>query len=248
MTSERDRVSLTPLFFTTRRQARLVGAVFVLAAAICWLAAGYELGELRALASADGSASFDDRTARAQVGVWIAIAQAACAVLVAVAFLPWLHQVRANLRALGARRLRYRREWTWLGFAVPGLNLYRPYQVVSEVWRGSDPGCTSPLDWQRLSTPRLVPAWWVLLVAWVTLETVSALLELSGPTFVRTGAALGLAADVSGAASASLAYLLVVRISAAQDAKWIARSGLEPATQATSAASPFSTAGLERPM
>ena len=36
---ELERVSLAPLFFTTRRQARLVGAVFVLAAAICWLAA-----------------------------------------------------------------------------------------------------------------------------------------------------------------------------------------------------------------
>jgi hypothetical protein len=244
-----DRVSLMPLFFTTRRQSRLVGAVFVLAAAMWWVAAGYDLGELRALADA-GALESGDKLARARVGIWIAIAQAACAVLVAVAFLPWLHQVRGNLRAFGARRMRFRREWTYLGFAIPLLNLYRPYQVVSEIWRGSDPASTSPVDWQRLPTSRLVLAWWVLLVGWAVLEGASMLLLgiASGRTVVQTAHAIALAADVSGATSASLAYFLVVRVSAAQDAKWIARGHLEPATHAPSAASPFSTAGLGRPM
>jgi hypothetical protein len=200
-----------------------VGAVFVLAAALCWLAAGYDLGELRALRHA-GDLEPGEKRAHAQVGTWIALAQAACAVLVAVAFLPWLHQVRANLRALGARRLRFGREWIYLGFAIPGLNLYRPYQVVSEVWRGSDPACESPVDWQRLATPRLVLGWWLLLVSWVLLELLSGLLLAFASGFERilTAHALGFVADVSGAASASLAYFLVARISAAQDAKWSA--------------------------
>ena len=230
-----DPVSLMPLFFTTRRQARLVGAVFVLAAALCWVAAGYDLGELRALASLDGALEPSDRIAHERVGVWIAIAQGVCAVLVAVAFLPWLHQVRANLRALGARRLRFRREWTYFGFAIPGLNLYRPYQVVSEIWRGSDPASASPVDWQRLPTSRLVLAWWVLLVAWVSLEGLSTLLLglASGLPGIQMAGVLALAADVSGAASASLGYFLVVRISAAQDAKWSAHGhGGAPVTAA----------------
>jgi uncharacterized protein DUF4328 len=219
-----DRVSLMPLFFTTSRQVRGVGAVFVMAAAVCWIAAGYDLGELRTLASSAGSLDATDRLVHERVGVWVAIAQGACAVLLAAAFLPWLHQVRANLRALGARRLRFRREWTYLGFAVPGLNLYRPYQVVSEIWRGSDPVTGNPLDWQHLRTSRLVLAWWVLLVAWLSLEGISTLLleVTAGLARIQTAHAIGLAADVCGAASASLGYLLVVRISAAQDAKWSA--------------------------
>jgi hypothetical protein len=222
MNRSADRVSLMPLFFTTRRQARLVGAVFVLAAAMCWVAAGYDLGELRALVSLGESPEPVDKLAHAQVGIWIAIAQVACAVLVAAAFLPWLHQVRANLRALGTRRLRFRREWTYLGFAIPVLNLYRPYQVLSEIWRGSDPESASPLDWQRRPTSRLVLAWWVLLVGWVSLEGLSALLLglASGLARMQAAHALALVADLSGAASASLGYFLVVRISAAQDAKW----------------------------
>jgi hypothetical protein len=246
-----DRVNLRPLFFSTQRQARLVGAVFVLAAAMCWVAAGYDLAELRALASAGESIEPGGAVARARVGLWIAIAQGACAVLVAVAFVPWLHQVRENLRALGTRRLRFGLEWTYLGFAVPVVHLYRPYQVVSEIWRASDPACTSPVDWQRLPASRLVLAWWVLLVSWVSLEGFSAaLLEFtSGLAPTLLAHALGLTADVSGAGSASLAYFLVIRISAAQDAKWRAVSGhLEPATPAASAASQFSTASFGPPM
>jgi len=102
---------------------------------------------------------FDDAdSAHAEAGRGVAVAQIGCAVLVASVFLPWLYQARANLRALGARRLRFSREWTYLGFAIPVLNAYRPYQVVSEVWRGSDPSSLDPLDWQRLPTSRLVLA------------------------------------------------------------------------------------------
>ena len=44
-----DRVNMLPLYFSTRRMARVLGIVFVLAAAIGWVAAGYDLGELRAI-------------------------------------------------------------------------------------------------------------------------------------------------------------------------------------------------------
>jgi len=224
MKTDGDRTSLLPVYFSTRVHAQVVGAAFVLAAAVSWLAAGYDLGELRTVAAIQNGASLApaERLAHAQAGRLLGVAQLACAALLAAVFLPWLHEARANLRALGARRLRFGREWTYLGFAIPLLNAFRPYQVVSEIWRGSDPASRDPLEWQRVPTGRLVTAWWVALVAWVALELLAGLLVGLAPglTAIQLARALSLAADVSAAASASLGYFVVTRISAAQDAKW----------------------------
>ena len=226
MKPDPDALNMLPLYFSARRSARVLGIVFVLAAAISWVAAGYELGELRAMAAVDGGAKLGQEAliAHAEAGRGIALAQLACAVLVASVFCPWLYQARANLRALGARRLRFGREWTYLGFAIPGLNAYRPYQVVTEVWRGSDPASLDPLGWQRLPSSRLVLMWWVGLVGWVACEGFAALLLRIAPGIehVETAHAIGLAGDVGAAVSASLGYFVVARISAAQDAKWAA--------------------------
>jgi hypothetical protein len=223
-----EPLNMRPLFFSTRRFARAVAGAFVLAAAVAWLAAGYDLGELRAFTHADGTPALDAaaKLAHAEAGRRIAIGQLACAVLVAALFVPWLHQVRANLRALGTRRLRFSREWTYFAFAIPVLNAYRPYQVVSEVWRASDPASTDPVDWQRVRSSRLVLAWWVGLAAWVAFEAISALLLRIAPGLhtVQVAHALSFAGDVGAALSASLGCFVVTRISAAQDEKWAARS------------------------
>ncbi len=233
MRAESDRVSLLPVFHTTRIHAQVVGAAFILVAAVSWLAVGYDVGELRTVAAIQGGDSLSptERLAHAQAGRLLGVAQLACAVLLAAAFLPWLLEARANLRALGARRLRFGREWTYLGFAIPLLNAFRPYQVVSEVWRGSDPASRDPLEWHRLPTGRLVTAWWVALVAWVALELLAGLLFRLAPGLaaIQLAGAVSLTADLSAAASASLGYFVVTRISAAQDAKWRAFSSGEPA-------------------
>lgn len=209
------------LYFSTRRTARVLGILFVLAAALGWVAAGYDLGELRVIHRGEALAPAAV-LAHDAAGERIAAAQIACAVLLAAVFVPWLHQARANVRALGARRMRFGREWTWLGFAIPVLNAYRPYQVVSEVWRTSDPASVDPLGWQRLHAARLVLAWWLGLVGWVVLAVAGELLLRIAPgvAHVQIAHALALAGDISAAVGASLGYFIVMRISAAQDAKW----------------------------
>jgi hypothetical protein len=220
MSRESDS-NMLPLYFSTRRMARVLALVFVIAAALGWVAAGYDLGELRVIHSGAqlGPAAV---VAHDAAGERIAAAQIACAVLVAALFVPWLHQARANVRALGARRLRFGREWTYLGFAVPVLNAYRPYQVVSEVWRSSDPASVDPLGWQRLPSTPLVLAWWVGLAGWVVFASLAELLLRFAPgiAHVQIAHALALAGDLGAAVSASLGYFVVARISAAQDAKW----------------------------
>jgi hypothetical protein len=125
------------------------------------------------------------------------------------------------VRALGVRRLAYRREWTILGFLVPFLNAFRPYQVVREIWQASDPSTGDPMAWKRVTAPRLLAAWWALFVAYFVVEALSLTLLHSAITMgqIRLGYWMALAADVCAGVSASFAYFVVVRISEAQDAK-----------------------------
>jgi hypothetical protein len=246
MSRKLEVVNLRPLFFGTRRFSRVLGVIFVLAAAVGWIAVGYDLGELRAVAATRGGEPLGAAAllAHAEAGRRIALTQIACAVLVAAVFVPWLHQARANVRALGARRLRFGREWTYLAFAIPVLNAYRPYQVVSEIWRSSDPASVDPLGWQRLPSSRLVLTWWLALVGWIACDALAALLLAIAPGVERTQIAhvLALAGDVSAAAAASFGYFLVTRISDAQDAKWAAFGRSEFADLGADAARTFGPA------
>lgn len=213
-----------PLFVSTQSTTRLLGALFVAMAAMSWIQAGYDLGEVRILGALQTGLELPERerVARVEAGRMLGAAQLGCAVVVAALFLPWLYHVRVNVRALGARRLRFRREWTWLGFLMPGLNLWRPVQVLSEVWRGSDPSTDDPLAWQRRPTPWLVWVWWILLVAWPLLE-ISSLLLLEHATVLsrlQLGRALSLAGNVCSAGAATAAYFLVSHVCRAQEARW----------------------------
>lgn len=78
----------------------------------------------------------------------------------AVCFIRWLMQARRNVDALGARGLAHSPQWALWGWFVPIMNLFRPYQVVDEVWRGSDPQPGRPLGTMSESAPGWMTAWW----------------------------------------------------------------------------------------
>jgi hypothetical protein len=84
-------------------------------------------------------------------------------------FIAWLHRAHGNLYAIGAQYPRYSRGtaiWSWF---VPILNLWRPKQVINDVWRGSDPD--APADqgdtWRAAAPPLLYAVWWFV---WVVLN------------------------------------------------------------------------------
>ncbi len=145
-----EHTSLLPPFVPTRRSVRALGVMFVLSAAISWIAVGYDFSQVRlAMIVPDGQTlSEQTRTAQARIGAFVGMGQFVLLAITGVTFLVWLHRVRVNVRALGARRLSYARQWTILGFLIPVLNALRPYQVVREIWQASDPGSGDPLACQ----------------------------------------------------------------------------------------------------
>jgi hypothetical protein len=230
MNANSDRIDSDPSFtpYTdTRALARLAAAAFVLMAAVCWTAAGYDIGEVRSVGAvaAEGAHDHARHLAHQKAGMLLRVAQLTGALLVAAAFLPWLYQVRANLRAFGLRHLRFSREWTYLSFVVPGLNAVRPLRVVSEVWRGSVSRSSDPVAWRTLATPGLVTTWWLTFVAWVVVGAgASILISLATSIGARiVGHGFALLADGAAALSASLGYLLVMRIQRAQEERSASR-------------------------
>lgn len=114
--------------------------------------------------------------------------------LVAIAFLAWLWRARKNLRALGARRVKYSVGWVIGGFLIPILNLFLPYRIVSEVWRGSDPE-----DGGEGSVVGLVLTWWILFVALGLADFAL------GPVFLDPGDGPSVTTRVLGGSVASVA-------------------------------------------
>ena len=94
-----------------------------------------------------------------------ALAEYALYVLVAVAFLVWLHRVVTNSHGLGEQGLRFTPGWAVGWWFIPFANLVRPAQVMSETWRASDPQHTrSDVRSRRQVSIAVVGLWWALFV------------------------------------------------------------------------------------
>ena len=104
---------------------------------------------LRGLAAGNQAASADTQTIAdrmAALGVASAGAQLAAGIL----FCMWMNRSHHNARALGAKTMRFGpNAWGW--FFCPIVQLWYPYQVVSELWTAVN---------SRKSMPMTMPTWW----------------------------------------------------------------------------------------
>ncbi|MEU8971171.1 DUF4328 domain-containing protein [Streptomyces monashensis] len=74
-----------------------------------------------------------------------------------VAFVVWLWRARINAELMsGAAAFRRSRSWAVGAWIAPVVNLWIPYQVVSDVWRASAPRRSVPVT--------LIKAWWALFI------------------------------------------------------------------------------------
>ena len=101
------------------------------------------------------------------------------AALVSLVFwLMWVHRTYQNLRALNAEGLRYSPGWAVAYYFIPIVQLFRPFQVMRETWRASDPRHEGGTSWRNAPEPILVNVWWALelfaiglAVLWAAFET-----------------------------------------------------------------------------
>ena len=211
-----------PLRRPARRARRALWVSILLALA----SAAANLGDTRAARLVVGDAS-----GTGDLYLWVGVVQAGWFVITAWLWLAWFRRAYLNLPALGARRLRFRPWWAVGAWLVPVFSLFRPKQVLNDVWRASDPDL--PPDqadaWRRRPVAELLGWWWLVflasvLVRSITTEAVHAaadfmLLGLLPEQFDRFQASAGMQvlADLLTVVCGLLALRVVRRTTARQD-------------------------------
>ncbi len=94
-----------------------------------------------------------------------------------VTFLMWMYKSHSILEALGAKTLEYSPGWTIAAFIVPFYSIVRPFQVMSEIWRASDPNRDDQQSWRWENPPRILRWWWGFVLLRVVVQTILSKLE-----------------------------------------------------------------------
>ena len=212
-------------YLPLRRPARRARAALGVSILLALASGAANLGDTRAarLLAGDGASAGD-------LYLWVGVVQAGWFLVTAGLWLAWFRRAYLNLPALGARRLRFRPWWAVGAWLVPVFSLFRPKQVLNDVWRASDPDL--PPDqadtWRRRPVAELLGWWWLaflasVLVRSITTEAVHAaadlmLLGLLPERFERfqPSAGMQILADLLTVLCALLALRVVRRATARQ--------------------------------
>ncbi|GLY49635.1 DUF4328 domain-containing protein [Lentzea sp. NBRC 102530] len=94
-------------------------------------------------------------------------------VVAGIAFVVWMNQARFNADTITSKhQARWTNMWVFVGWIIPVANLFIPYAVMQDVWRGSDR--TQPMvGLRQRPLSGLVRAWWLCWIGSNVLATVS---------------------------------------------------------------------------
>ena len=127
-------------------------------------------------------------------------------------FIAWLFRAYKNVQALGARQMRFGNGWVIGGWFVPILTLWRPKQIVNDVWRASDaalPADAPSARWVEHPVPPLINAWWALFILGEVITRISLQTGTSTLSDARAGTIVDLIWCVVQIAAGVLAIRLV---------------------------------------
>ena len=140
----------------------------------------------------------------------IGLVQFALMVAGVVVLIRWLHGAYRNLEVVAPSEKRYSAGWAIGSWFVPIMNLFRPKQMINDVWRagGAKPGL-------------LLLGWWLLwtISTFVVSFAGRSYMNAETPEEIRTGSILYLVSDVMDAMAAVLAIIIVRRATDRLDAR-----------------------------
>ncbi|MFE1292014.1 DUF4328 domain-containing protein [Streptomyces sp. NPDC058751] len=141
-------------------------------------------------------------------------AQAITLLAAGVAFLIWFRRVRINAEVFLPFGHAWSRSWMFWGWIVPFVNLWRPRQVMADIWDASRPAGTR----SRLG---LVNAWWAFWIAGLLAGRIFAVLyrKAETPREVRDAAFQGMIADGLDIVAAVFAVVVVLKLTRMQTRK-----------------------------
>jgi Protein kinase domain/Domain of unknown function (DUF4328) len=155
-------------YLPLRRPARRVRLALGVSILLALASAAANLGHTQAARELAGGGTGD-------LYLWIGAVQAGWFLVTAGLWLAWFRRAYLNLPALGARRLRFRPWWAVGAWLVPVFSLFRPKQVLNDIWRASDPDL--PPDqadlWRRRPVAELLGWWWLSFLASVFVRSIT---------------------------------------------------------------------------
>jgi hypothetical protein len=156
-------------YLPLRRPARRLGRALWVSILLALASALANVGDTEAagLLLGDGDAGGD-------LYLWVGLVQALWFLVTAGLWLAWFRRAYLNLPALGARRLRYRPWWAVGAWLLPLFSLFRPKQLLNDIWRASDPELPDQSDsWRRRPVAELLGWWWLAFLASVLVRSIT---------------------------------------------------------------------------
>jgi hypothetical protein len=157
-------------YLPLRRPARRARVALWVSILLALASAAANLGDTEAAVRLVG-----DGASAGALYLWVGLVQASWFLVTAGLWLAWFRRAYLNLPALGARRLRYRLGWAVGAWLVPVFSLFRPKQVLNDIWRASDPSL--PPDqgaaWRRRPVAELLGWWWLAFLASVLVRSIT---------------------------------------------------------------------------
>lgn len=108
-------------------------------------------------ANAQAQADADAKTSDRRQSV-VGAAEVFLYVASGIAILTWIYRANFNARQLGAANLRFEPVWSVAWYFIPVANLWKPYQVMREIWQTS----VNAAHWDVQKVSLFLPWWWTL--------------------------------------------------------------------------------------
>ena len=140
-----------------------------------------------------------------------------------IAFLFWIHRASKNLEPLGVEYQEFSPGWAIGWWFIPIMSLFRPYQVMKEIWAESHP--RQEFD----SVSPLLGPWWVMFLVSGWVGNIGFKAVLGGDT-VRdfiTADWIAVASDIGTLITGILVAMLIFQITSNQKKKHAALTGLD---------------------
>jgi hypothetical protein len=178
-----DLLAYQPL----RRPARRAGLAIWVAMLIALAGAFANLGDTWLVGLLEGSPA--NPGPASGPAFWVGLVQALWFLVSAPLFLAWFRRAYANLAPLGARRLRYRPWWTIGAWLLPVFSLFRPKQLLNDIWRASDPDLPPDMrdGWRRRPVPPLLGWWWITFLASILVRSITTESVHAAASFMTLG-------------------------------------------------------------
>jgi len=83
--------------------------------------------------------------------------------IVMIIALYWFHRANKNIHSFGAKEI-FSPIMTVIWWFVPILQLWKPYKIAQQIWKGSNPetGLSTGTEWKNLPSSNVIKLWWIL--------------------------------------------------------------------------------------